>query len=335
MSRPRLYDIDRAKGFAIFLVVLGHIVAGPSPKDNGWFDILVDLIYKFHMPFFMFLSGAIFYYTFNPIKNLREYKNYITKKGGRIIPGFLIFAFLILIGKYVASYFLYVDDVEGNLIRGAIDIFILPAKSAGGSLWYVYVLFEFYCLFPLLLIFFKNNTKMIFYFSIILHICSLFFMLPADFLITRVFEYSLYFSIGIIFISNYERINEIVTKYYIVFNIVFILSFFSIPYLESNLSKTIIGLLSIPALFGFISSSFIKNNLNNPLLLLGEYTFTIYLINTITIGLAKGVLFKFWSWNGINFLFFIPILLFAGVIIPILLQKYIFSRNSYLNKILK
>jgi fucose 4-O-acetylase-like acetyltransferase len=335
MSRPRLYDIDRAKGLAIFLVVLGHIVAGPSPKNNKWFNELVDLLYLFHMPFFMFLSGAIFYYTFNALSSWKDFKDYIIKKAGRIIPGFLLFSFLILIGKYTASYFLYVDDVERHLMRGVVDIFIFPARSAGGSLWYIYVLFEFYCIFPLLLKLTKGNIKIVFYFSIILHICSLFFSLSAFFLISRVFEYALYFSLGILFISYYDMVKEIITKYFMIFLTAFILSFFLIPYLTPDVNKTVIGLLSIPALFGMISLPFINKKSERPLILFGEYTLTIYLLNTITIGLAKGTLFKFWNWNGTNFIFFIPILLFAGIGIPILLYKYFFSHSAYLSKILK
>lgn len=62
ISRQRLVDIDKAKGFAIFLVVLGHIIATNQPLGNDWYAILKMGIYKFHMPFFMYLSGVVFAY---------------------------------------------------------------------------------------------------------------------------------------------------------------------------------------------------------------------------------------------------------------------------------
>ncbi|ROT03695.1 hypothetical protein ED388_12660 [Muribaculaceae bacterium Isolate-007 (NCI)] len=48
--------IDCLKGFAIFLVVLGHVVQNYNLMDSWIFRI----IYSFHMPLFMFMSGYCF-----------------------------------------------------------------------------------------------------------------------------------------------------------------------------------------------------------------------------------------------------------------------------------
>ena len=49
--------LDIAKGLAIILVVVGHVIQGSSEKfdDLLWFRV----IYSFHMPLFVFLSGAV------------------------------------------------------------------------------------------------------------------------------------------------------------------------------------------------------------------------------------------------------------------------------------
>jgi fucose 4-O-acetylase-like acetyltransferase len=49
--------LDIAKGVAIILVVIGHVIQGSSAN----FDDLLDfkIIYSFHMPLFIFLSGAV------------------------------------------------------------------------------------------------------------------------------------------------------------------------------------------------------------------------------------------------------------------------------------
>lgn len=52
-SGGRIVYIDALKGVAVFLVVLGHIVA--EEKD---FNNLYNFIYSFHMPLFMFLAGC-------------------------------------------------------------------------------------------------------------------------------------------------------------------------------------------------------------------------------------------------------------------------------------
>ena len=49
--------LDIAKGLAIILVVVGHVIQGSSQHfdDLLWFRV----IYSFHMPLFVFLSGAV------------------------------------------------------------------------------------------------------------------------------------------------------------------------------------------------------------------------------------------------------------------------------------
>lgn len=56
MSNTYYLFIDRLKGFTILLVVMGHIGLFPMhPSDTSIFQ----LIYSFHMPLFMFLSGWV------------------------------------------------------------------------------------------------------------------------------------------------------------------------------------------------------------------------------------------------------------------------------------
>ncbi len=50
----RVQYIDRLKGLAIILVVMGHIFGFSQPEDG-----INTFIYTFHMPLFMFLSGLV------------------------------------------------------------------------------------------------------------------------------------------------------------------------------------------------------------------------------------------------------------------------------------
>lgn len=56
--RNRFYD--NIRGFSIILVVVGHAIQLAFPND---FDsiLMFRLIYSFHMPLFMFLSGLVTY----------------------------------------------------------------------------------------------------------------------------------------------------------------------------------------------------------------------------------------------------------------------------------
>ena len=54
----RFAYIDQLKGFAIILVVAGHVIEFSLYKKE--FSFLHDMIYSFHMPLFAFLSGLVF-----------------------------------------------------------------------------------------------------------------------------------------------------------------------------------------------------------------------------------------------------------------------------------
>ena len=59
MEKKRIPEIDYIRGFAIFLVVLGHsiIVFPINLHQTTWCMYLYDLIYSFHMPLFFAISG--------------------------------------------------------------------------------------------------------------------------------------------------------------------------------------------------------------------------------------------------------------------------------------
>lgn len=65
MSNKRIEWIDSTRGIAILLVVVGHVVGGYTgnyglPEYQRIIDIVVDVIYTFHMPLFFMISGYVF-----------------------------------------------------------------------------------------------------------------------------------------------------------------------------------------------------------------------------------------------------------------------------------
>lgn len=59
MKQHLLY-IDEIKGFAIFLVVIGHILEWSfCSYETGYLSPFHGLIYSFHMPLFAFVSGLL------------------------------------------------------------------------------------------------------------------------------------------------------------------------------------------------------------------------------------------------------------------------------------
>ncbi len=72
--KQRLEYIDILRGFAIFLVVLGHVLEHAGLKD----DFLFYFIYSFHMPLFICISGFVSAYVYHD----KLYINNINKMGG-------------------------------------------------------------------------------------------------------------------------------------------------------------------------------------------------------------------------------------------------------------
>ena len=117
-SRPRAAWVDRAKGYGIILVVIGHV----SSVDRLVLDILI-----FHMPLFFFLSGL----TFKPFEG-RE--RALDKARSMLLP-YLAFALLVTACLLAANLAFGLDLVipgplhfllGGNLLVGSYGTFWFP-----------------------------------------------------------------------------------------------------------------------------------------------------------------------------------------------------------------
>lgn len=81
-SNRNLY-IDIVKGIAIILVVYGHCIEYYSTEYlNGNFfysDLIHKIIYSFHMPLFMLVSGYLFYGSIRKHLWICNFKSRFTK----------------------------------------------------------------------------------------------------------------------------------------------------------------------------------------------------------------------------------------------------------------
>ncbi len=332
VGKTRLSDIDKAKGLAIFLVVVGHIARYSWLNDIEWYYWLKSVIYMFHMPFFIFLSGVVFFYTYKPINTLNDYRVYITKKAKRLIPGFIIIGLIILLGKIMASQFLFIDNMPSNIIKGFTDILITPARSTACALWYIYILFGFYLTFPIIMIISKRMNLVIIPLAII-HFIPFFVSVTDYFGLNLFAEYAVFFSTGYYFVLYYKTIDAFIEKYKLFFIFLFIFSFSSLLMFHNYIAKTITSLFAIPALYGLVKMKI--PFFDSAVTVLGGYTLTIYLFNTIFIGLAKGIFIHFLPMNGIYFMICFPLMVLLGLIGPIILYKYLLSKNSFLKSVMR
>jgi hypothetical protein len=150
-SRPVfLADIERAKGLAIILVVIGHVVAREPPANNEWYVVLKSAIYAFHMPFFMYLGGLVFFHVGDAVNPRPSYRAYLIRRAERLLVPFLLLGLLILLGKFAAEQFLHVDNKPASLSDGLKSLFWTTGQSPATSVWYIFVVFIYCAITPLL-----------------------------------------------------------------------------------------------------------------------------------------------------------------------------------------
>ena len=80
--KDRDYFFDNARAILIFLVVLGHLLQ-PYTSEDKFLQALYLLIYSFHMPTFLFISGYF-------AKNLDK-PNYLEKIAKKLLLPYVIF----------------------------------------------------------------------------------------------------------------------------------------------------------------------------------------------------------------------------------------------------
>ena len=126
----RIVYIDLAKAICIILVVVGHYC---PPGCPGWWSAIVQFIYSFHMPLFMFASGFVYIAT---KKDGEKYSDFIVKKIKRLmVPYFVVSACIIGI-KLITESHLYVQNPK--TVMSFAKMFYYP--EAGYFLWFIWAL---------------------------------------------------------------------------------------------------------------------------------------------------------------------------------------------------
>lgn len=127
--------LDIAKGLAIILVVLGHVLQGSTAN----FDDLLGfkIIYSFHMPLFIFLSGAVASIAFDPTlinggveQSFKDLCSRVKKALIRLVLPFLAWCVL--------------NQLIYHHAESVINALVLAFKRPDTALWFLLAIF--YCI---------------------------------------------------------------------------------------------------------------------------------------------------------------------------------------------
>jgi len=136
----RLKFLDIAKGLAIIMVVVGHFFPSSSPH---WYVLMRQVIYSFHMPLFLFISGFVYMYTWKE----QSYGSFLFSKVKRIVIPYFVVSLLFIFIKFIPQFFgIYVKNPV--TLMSFVRIFYYP--EAAVSFWYLWALWWFYMITPLM-----------------------------------------------------------------------------------------------------------------------------------------------------------------------------------------
>lgn len=189
------------QGWAILLVVIGHVNAFTySDVENEMYPlarVIHSLIYAFHMPLFMFVSGGLLYYT-RIDRSWPTPRLYVDKIKRLLIP-YIFFSIFTLILKGLLSS--YTKRGAEMTVAGFVNTLWDPANGPLGEMWFIGTLMWLMAMYPV----YKIALKWQWTELILLAMTLLPFLLSADVRINgwlnvaAVPQYAFFFITGILF----------------------------------------------------------------------------------------------------------------------------------------
>ena len=194
-SVSRCFLVDVWISIAILFVILGHCSVSFAPP---WYGVMKKWIYSFHMGVFFFISGFLMHYTKKPMTNFSDYFRLIRGKFWKFALPFVILGILLSLIPLAQHHF------SQKSLHIALRLFYRPTASYVLFLWFIYVLFEFYLIAPLISHFYNPFIIVFLLAAIILSFTPVNSNLFAIHLFSRHF---LFLLLGIIAAENFGILN--------------------------------------------------------------------------------------------------------------------------------
>lgn len=348
---------QRIRVLATLLVVIGHICTLELPlKDGttsfystannlyitGVLEFVKKIIYSFHMPLFVFLSGAVFALTYKESTNFKSWTIKRIKK--LMVPYFIVAIILYIPTRIVCGYY----DTGINIINIICNDVILSKDI--NYLWYLVMLSEVTLIVILFRKYFmssKVKTQLIVLVTCLI-LSTIRYVLPEmPFQINRTLEFLLWFYIGILVQKNRDKLC-LGKNYSLILLFVWIISFFihsaiEIKLTQTDLNYTMLLILKLIkmcirlimegsacfCIFCFFEGS--DEVKNKWISVLDSSSLTIYLLHPVIIMLSKQVIHmaipaKYMS--NILYLFLLAMVLLLSILIPCNVSKILRKKSQ-------
>ena len=321
MATKRIFYIDIARAISIILIVIYHYQPDNSPSCYLVFN---DIVRSFRLPLLLFVSGYIYWITRKPV----AYKDFVWKKFQRLMVPYFFVSILVITLKLISQGNLQVDAPVS--LSAYYQMFYLPIVS-GFFLWFIYVLFLIFLIMP----FFYSRHRLLYLLgiSLILHFIPISF--PNLFALFNLKQILCYFVLGCV-LCEYTELRKKLSH----INVFLVLVVFATGYTLRNLfdfGVFVPGLTFFLALCGiYVIANFARfleqktTKIRTALLSVAGCTYTIYLFHTTFEGFTKALLLKLFPIeNNLTFIFSSIVVISAGIIAPIILNRITVKYSSF------
>jgi len=278
MSKKYYEKVDILRGFAMFLMILGHAVAVDNIGGNQvtWCDGVFRYIYSFHMPLFFAISGFCLFETGN-------YLQLIKKKARYILLPYVVFNFVAMALRMLIPQF--------SLGSKSVKDSLISMLTEGGELWFLYVLFELFLIAPVLIRLIDNRWSRFVIAELVLFAAYLALHEITVFKISQVLFYMMFFLAGNMIQKKNIAIGvkAWVLPLLVVAQIALLIANYRINFIWANLVLqlilAVIGCIAAYLFIGFIRWGKAKTAFKN----WGQYSLQLYLFNGYFIAVSRTV----------------------------------------------
>lgn len=323
MGKKHLDWIDYAKGIAILLVVIGHAFPDASAEggvENEFLRMFRDVIYQFHMPLLFFISGMLTGKILR-LETMRVRYGYVKDRAKRLlVPYFSVAVFYLPFKIALSSFANQPYDITGIWK-------ILLGENPDGGLWFLYALFliqSIMCLFVS-----EKNLVVSLIMSVVIALLIV-WMDTRWYWVDDAIFYLCFVIVGLWYANSSLYNKPINMLYMVAFLALFVVSLTVFFMTKSSYCKLSSGFLGSLLVIGISKMIETGNVVSGALKTLGQYTMDIYIFHGILMVVARILFYSILGWN---YYVCCAIMLLVGIIMPLIISKYIVRRVSVFRKL--
>ncbi|MBR0279349.1 MAG: acyltransferase [Synergistaceae bacterium] len=308
----RIQEIDALRGFAIFLVVLGHsiIIFPINLHENFYCNSIFVWLSSVHMPMMFMISGFCW--------SCRDYGTYIRRKFLRIAVPYIIFNLIDMFPRHILSSF-----VNRPLL---ISESVMKLLFFGGQYWFLYTLFVIFMIYPLIFRLASSSRTTMLILCAALAVLAVYGVNISAFMIGSAAHYMFFFHAGVT--AKYilgGKLPDVKIPVFIlpVTFVIWLLLLFG-----TQGFGIIVALIGISACYMMTQYSIFNRIFSR----FGEYSLQLYLLNGFTLGISRAIICNVLhvSQPAVIIAFNMLIDFFASY----LLIKYVFAKSRIMRVIM-